>query len=142
MAANKTAYKYGDATVVVPRRLHELLSLFAERVRPFLLRGNKDNTDLLPHLNAYASGPLSSRRPDWLTPDLLQKVRGNKLRIMSVVWVSWPSPLDMPHTSAFFMRRVALLHGASGYNFNVRRCFTLDVTKVAGIYDDLVLVLL
>ena len=34
VAANKTAHKYGDATVVAPRRLHELLIQFAERVRP------------------------------------------------------------------------------------------------------------
>ena len=63
MAVNNTAYRYGEATVVIPRRLYDLLIMFAERVRPYLLRGNKENKDLPPHLNAYSSGDAPTGSP-------------------------------------------------------------------------------
>ena len=39
--------------------------------------------------------------------------------------------LGLPHTSAFFSRRVALRYDASGYNFYIRWYFILDVEKSA-----------
>ena len=39
VATNKTEYKYGDATIVVPGELYLLLLFFVEWIRPHLLRG-------------------------------------------------------------------------------------------------------
>ena len=47
----------------------------------------------------------------------------------------------LTHTSAFFMRRVALRHSVSEYNFYFRRCFSLDAEKLDSIWHHLVLVL-
>ncbi|KAF0288501.1 hypothetical protein FJT64_013159 [Amphibalanus amphitrite] len=38
VAAHKTDYRYGDAIVVVPKELHELLCFFVEKIRPALLK--------------------------------------------------------------------------------------------------------
>jgi len=52
------------------------------------LSTDEENSDVLPRLDAYKTGPMDARRPSWLTDDLVSKIRGNKIRIHSAVWTN------------------------------------------------------
>ena len=52
-----------------------------------LLFTGEENSEVLPRPDTYKTGALGARQPSWLTDELAAKIRGNKIRIHSAVWV-------------------------------------------------------
>ena len=96
----------------------------------------------LTAISAYAQGNPYSHSIRHRCKNSFQKRPSRAQRLRKVSWATHqtrPASLSTyEYKRAFFMRRVAFCHDASGYYFYIRPCFILNVKKWARLEHDLV----